>query len=54
MYASTKQRYGLRLMIELARINKIVPLRILAKNQDISAKYAEQMAASLKIAGLIE
>ncbi|MBN1846013.1 MAG: Rrf2 family transcriptional regulator [Sedimentisphaerales bacterium] len=43
-------------MIELAKQpdNRPIPLRLLAKNQDISPKYLEQMAASLKIAGLIE
>ncbi len=56
MKLSTRVRYGVRAMIELAKQteNKPVPLRVLAKNQNISTKYLEQMVSSLKIAGLIE
>ena len=56
MKLSTKVRYGLRAMIELAKQSdgQTVALRTLAQNQQISPKYLEQMAASLKIAGLIE
>ncbi len=56
MKLSTRVRYGVRAMVELAkqRDNRPVPLRKLAENQDISPKYLEQMAASLKIAKLIE
>jgi len=56
MKLSTRVRYGLRAMIELAKQpdNTPVSLRVLAKNQLISTKYLEQMISSLKIAGLIE
>ena len=56
MKLSTRVRYGVRAMIELAKQknNKPMPLRELAGKQEISAKYLEHMAASLKIAGLIE
>jgi len=56
MKLSTRVRYGVRAMVELAKQkdNKPVPLRQLAESQGISSKYLEQMAASLKIAGLIE
>jgi len=56
MKLSTRVRYGVRAMIELAKQteNNPVPLRVLAKNQQISTKYLEQMISSLKIAGLIE
>jgi Rrf2 family protein len=56
MKLSTRVRYGVRAMVELAKQkeNKPIPLRKLAENQAISPKYLEQMAASLKIAGLIE
>ena len=56
MKLSTRVRYGVRAMIELAKQaeNNPVPLRVLAKNQHISTKYLEQMVSSLKIAGLIE
>lgn len=55
MKLSTRVRYGVRAMIELAHNfeGKPVPLRKLAENQAISAKYLEQMATALKIAGLI-
>ena len=56
MKLSTRVRYGVRAMVELAKQpdNKPVPLRLLADNQQISPKYLEQMASSLKIAGLLE
>lgn len=56
MKLSTRVRYGVRAMIELAKqpSNQPIPLRALAERQKISSKYLEQMAASLKIAGLIE
>jgi Rrf2 family transcriptional regulator, cysteine metabolism repressor len=43
-------------MIELAKQadNNPVPLRVLAKTQNISTKYLEQMVSALKIGGLIE
>ena len=55
MKLSTRVRYGVRAMIELAKQkeNQPVPLRELAKRQLISPKYLEQMAVSLKIAGLV-
>ncbi len=56
MKLSTRVRYGVRAMVELAKQkdDTPIPLRKLAENQDISTKYLEQMAAALKIAGLIE
>lgn len=56
MKLSTRVRYGVRAMIELAlhEGGKPVPLRKLAENQAISAKYLEQIATSLKIGGLID
>ncbi len=56
MKLSTRVRYGVRAMVELAKQkeNQPVPLRELADKQSISPKYLEQMAVSLKIAGLIE
>ena len=56
MKLSTRVRYGVRAMIELAKQqdNIPVPLRVLAINQNISVKYLEQMVSALKIAGLIE
>jgi Rrf2 family protein len=56
MKLSTRVRYGLRALIELAKQpdNRPVPLRQLARNQRLSPKYLEQMAAIMKTAGLIE
>jgi Rrf2 family protein len=46
----------MRAMLELAQSFGQGPLqtRIIAKNQDISAKYLEQLMAALKSAGLIK
>jgi Rrf2 family protein len=43
-------------MIELAKQPDYnpIPLRVLAKNQQISTKYLEQMVTALKISGIIE
>ncbi len=52
---STKGRYGTRLMLELA-LNYgegIMLLKDIAKNQDISVGYLEQIIPNLKAAGLI-
>ena len=56
MKLSTRVRYGVRAMIELAKQEDGEPiaLRRIAKNQAISPKYLEQMAAVLKLGGLIE
>jgi len=52
---STRTRYGLRAIIELAENHGKGPLQIktIAKQQDISAKYLEQLMAILKSAGLV-
>ena len=56
MKLSTRVRYGVRAMIELATYTegKVVSLNDLAQNQRISNKYLEPMMTSLKIAGLVE
>ena len=45
MMISTKGRYALRVMVELAShdVDKYIPLREIAKNQDISEKYLESI-----------
>ena len=55
MKLSTRTRYGLRAVIELAENHGKGPLqiRVIAKQQDISAKYLEQLMAILKSAGLV-
>ena len=56
MKLSTRVRYGMRAMIELAKQKggKPVSLRAMAKSQNVSSKYLEQMAATMRRAGLIE
>ncbi|MFH1039473.1 MAG: RrF2 family transcriptional regulator [PVC group bacterium] len=55
MKMSTRGRYGLRVMVELA-INfghGPVPVETIAKNQEISGKYIHVLAIVLRSAGLI-
>ena len=55
MKLSTRGRYGTRLMVDLAQhyADGPVSLAEIAKRQDLSAKYLEQLIISLKGAGLI-
>lgn len=55
MKISTKGRYGLTVMIELARNFGDGPrsLKSIAEDKDLSAHYLEQLAAPLRNAGLI-
>jgi Rrf2 family transcriptional regulator, cysteine metabolism repressor len=55
MKLSTKTRYGIRAMLELALNYKRKPLSIkeIAKNQEISKKYLEHLLILLKTAGLV-
>ena len=55
MKISTKGRYALRLMLDLA-LNSggtAVPLRDVARRQEISDKYLEQIVTQLSRAGLV-
>ena len=56
MKLSTRGRYGVRLMLELAlhQGNGPVLLREIAQRQDISEKYLWQLINPLKVAGLIK
>lgn len=56
MKLSTKGRYGLRAMIDLARYCEMEPVSInsIAARQDISERYLEQLVALLKKAGLVK
>lgn len=56
MRLTTKSRYGTRLILDLAIYAKKgpVPLGDVAKRQNISVKYLEQLILKLKKAGLIE
>lgn len=55
MKISTKGRYALRLMLDLALSGSEgpVPLRDVAKHQNISDKYLEQIVTPLSRAGLV-
>ena len=55
MKLSTKGRYGLRAMIDLARYSEKEPVSIssIAMRQDISERYLEQLVGLLKKAGLV-
>lgn len=56
MKLSTKGRYGLRAIIDLARYSESEPVSIssIAARQDISERYLEQLVALLKKAGLVK
>jgi Rrf2 family protein len=55
MKLSTRTRYAIRAILELADNFGKGPLqtRVIAKQQDISIKYLEQLMATLKSAGLV-
>lgn len=55
MNISTKGRYGLRAMLDMAMNGKgqPIPLSAVAQRQDISEGYLEQMMVLLKRAGLV-
>jgi Rrf2 family transcriptional regulator, cysteine metabolism repressor len=52
---STKGRYGLSMMFELAKKygNGTISLKDIAKNQELSETYLEQLISHLKKAGLV-
>lgn len=57
MKISTKGRYALRMMIDLAqqqKENAFIPLRDIAVRQGIEIKYLEQIVSLLKKSGLIQ
>ena len=56
MKLSTKGRYGLRAMVDLAVYSEKEPVSIgsVAARQEISERYLEQLVALLKKAGLVK
>ena len=56
MKFSTKDRYALRLMTELAAMapGELLPLKAVSDSQEISQKYLEQIVTPLARAGLVE
>ena len=55
MKFSTKDRYALRLMVELANhsLEELLPLKAISDSQGISQKYLEQIVTPLSRAGLV-
>ena len=55
MKLSTKGRYGLRALLDLAvhQGNGTVSIQSIAERQNISERYLEQLIAKLKKAGLV-
>ena len=55
MKLSTKGRYGLRAMIDLAQYSEqeAVSISSISQRQNISESYLEQLVAKLKKAGLV-
>ncbi|MCL2097126.1 MAG: Rrf2 family transcriptional regulator [Oscillospiraceae bacterium] len=56
MKISTKGRYALRMMIDIAENNggiRSVPVKDISERQGISLKYLEQIVTNLKRAGLL-
>ncbi len=53
---STKGRYSLRILIDLAqhRNGSYIPMKDVAKRQNISLKYIERLLPALKEGGLID
>lgn len=56
MRLSTKGRYGLRAMLEMALNEQHEPMatRTIAERQNISERYLEQLLIQLKKAGLVK
>ena len=56
MLVSTKGRYALRVMLELAQDDKrrLSPLPAIAERQGISEKYLESIISVLSKAGLVD
>lgn len=56
MWLSTKGRYAVRAMIEIALHNEteLVSISEISKNQEITYQYAEQIMIKIKKAGLVE
>ncbi len=55
MKLSTRTRYGIRAVIELAQHEEKRPLQLkaIAERQDISVKYLEQLMSMLRSSGLL-
>ena len=56
MWISTRGRYALRVMVDLAENNngEYLPLKDIAKRQEISEKYLESIMVTMSKAGIIK
>ena len=54
MKISTKGQYAVRLMVEIAKCEGYVPISTIAKNQELSVKYLEQIVSLLVKHNLLE
>lgn len=54
MKLSTKSRYAIRSMIEVANANRVISVVEVSQNQDISERYLELIFSILMHAGLIK
>ena len=54
MKVSTKGRYGLKAMIDLAGENKYTSIKNISERQGVSENYLEQIIALLKKAGFVD
>lgn len=56
MLISTKGRYALRILIDLAQRDdqRYIPLKEIAEREDISEKYLENIVGQLSKAGVVE
>lgn len=56
MQISTRGRYGLRAMVDLATyaVDEYVPLNSIAERQNISESYLEQLFSALRKGGLVK
>ena len=56
MLISTKGRYALRVMLELAQYpeGEYVPLMVVAESQEISEKYLESIISALSKSGFVD
>ena len=53
MKISTRARYGLRMLVDLARQGETVTLQSVGERQEVSVNYLEQVAKDLKRAGYV-
>ncbi len=53
MKISTKGRYSLRMLLDLAEQKGFVPLKDVAERQEISKKYLEQLVTLLSHSGIL-